>query len=108
MAKVNAELYEFLREQAMETGMYYDEKRKELIAYVHVYFFNLEDLVNALGGSYYFDEGGREVTMFKDTICIELQDIFESQGNCILDYKKCFSEDNLKNYEEYLKAEADK
>lgn len=104
MAKVDAKLYEFLREDAMETGMYYDQKRKQLIAYVHVYFFNLDELVEALG-SYYFDEGGREAQIFKDTICIELQDIFEGQGNCILDYKSCFSDHDLECYKEYLEAE---
>lgn len=36
MAKVNADLYDFL--QNNETGMFYDNTRKEMVAYVHVSF----------------------------------------------------------------------
>lgn len=102
MAKVNADLYDFL--QNNETGMFYDNTRKEMVAYVHVSFSDLEDFTSVIG-YYWFDEGGREVKLFKDTVCVDIQDIFESDGNCILDYKNCFSEDDLENYKEYLEAE---
>lgn len=104
MAKVDADLYDFL--QNNETGMFYDAERKQMVAYVHVYFFNLEELVEILG-EYYFDEGGRDAQIFRNTVCIDLQEIFKSEGNCILDYKNCFSEDDIENYRQYLEEEAE-
>lgn len=97
--EVNAKLYDFLKEN--ETGLYL--KDKEVIAFVHVYFFNLEDFTEIIG-SYWFDEGGMEVHLFNDTVCIELNDIIESGGHSLLSYKSCFSEYDIKCYEKELLA----
>ena len=105
MAKVDAELYEFLKETACECSMYYDHDQKRMVAYTHIYFWDLEGFVKAVG-SYWFDEGGMKATIFENTICVELQDIFESDGNSILDYKKCFSEDDIDRYRKELEEEA--
>jgi len=89
MVKVNADLYEFLKETACETGLFYDYKYKEVKSYVHIYFRNLKEFVEIVG-IYHFDEGGLDVKMFEDSIVVELDDIFEDEDNCILDYKnKC-------------------
>ena len=104
MAKVNPNLYDFLINKTMETGMFYDRDRKIMVAYAHIYFFYLEDFVKLLGSSY-FDEAGMNCILFNNTICMELQDIFESEDNTILDYKNCFKEDDIENFKEYLLME---
>lgn len=96
---VNPELYEFLKEN--ETGLY--AKDKIVFAYVHVYFFNLDDFVKIVG-EYWFDEGGIEVQMFNNTICIEINDIIESLGHTLSSYRKCFDESTWKDYEQKIRA----
>lgn len=96
--KVDADLYEFL--QNHETGLCLDEY-KNIVAYVHIRFDDLKDFVEIVG-IYPFDEGGADAKMFETTICIDLNLIFEGDGNCILDYKNCFGEDDLENYKEAL------
>jgi len=98
--KVDPDLYEFL--QNHETGMCLE--RHGIVAYVHIEFYDLKDFVDIVE-SYPFDEGGLDVKMFEDTICIELNDIFEMEGNCILDYKNCFSKDDIEYYKEALLKE---
>ncbi|MGN7183658.1 hypothetical protein [Cytobacillus kochii] len=93
--EVNAELYEFLRER--ETGLF--RRENEVIAYVHVYFFDLDELVKIIG-EYHFDEGGMEVQLFNNTIAIDLNNIIEGQGHYLSSYKKCF--DDWKDYEKEI------
>ena len=102
--KVNVDLYEFLKETAYETGIYYNYEQKEVIAYVHIFFHDLKEFVNIIG-IYLFDEGGLETKMFEDTIVIELNEIFENDDNCILDYKNCFTENDLNRYKEELEKQ---
>ena len=45
-----------------------------------------------------FDEYGLETTMFENTICIELNDIFEGFGQSLDDYKDCFDKCLWKEY----------
>lgn len=104
MAKVNVDLYEFLKETSMENGLYYDHQTKEMIAYTHIYFWNLEDFVKIIG-DYWFEEGGLDVKMFDDTICVDLNGIFESDDNCILDYKNCFNESDIEQWREELEKQ---
>ncbi|WP_263708035.1 hypothetical protein [Shouchella tritolerans] len=94
--QVNAELYEFLAEN--ETGLY--QKGDKVIAYVHVYFFDLDDFVKIVG-PHPFDEGGMEVHLFENTAAIELNDIIENEGHYLSSYKKCF--DEYGDYEKDIK-----
>jgi hypothetical protein len=96
---INLELYEFLKEN--ETGMYL--QGKEVVAYVHVYFFDLDDFVKAIG-SHWFDEGGLNVQLFENTVAIDLNDIIEGYGHTLLTYKNCFEESDLRHYKRELEA----
>jgi hypothetical protein len=98
---VDADLYEFLRNN--ETGLYTKnyEKDKTVYTYVHVWHFDLSDFVKIVGSSP-FDEGGLEVRMFENTIAIELNDIIENDGHELLAYRNCFDEDDWKRYEEQI------
>lgn len=93
--EVNAELYDFLNEN--ETGLYC--KGKEVVAFVHIHFSDLDDFVKVIGEGH-FDEGGMEVNLFSHTIAVELNDIIEGQGHYISSYKKCFHE--WKDYEKVI------
>lgn len=92
--EVDANLYEFLREN--ETGLMRNEHG--LVFYVHVYFHDL-DTFREIVGPYPFDEGGINVLMFDETICIDLNDIIEGQGHKITSYKNCIDEFELKRFE---------
>src|SRR5690625_3379404 len=95
--EVDANLYEFLR--ANETGITKDDYG--LVFYVHVPFYQLDEFVEVIG-EHHFEEGGMNVLMFDDTLCIDLNDIIEGAGHKITSYKKCF-EDVLRPYEEEYK-----
>lgn len=97
--EVDADLYEFLKEN--ETGMF--RKGDTVIAYVHVYFFRLDDFVKIVG-DHWFDEGGYDAQLFRDTICIDLNDIIEGQGHNLISYKNCFEESDIECYEKELLA----
>lgn len=97
--EVNAELYEFLKEN--ETGMF--KKNGDIVTYVHIDFSDINDFITIVG-SYYFDEGGAHTRLFESSLCIELDDIFEGAGHSPLNYKNCFDEDDLKLYEKELQA----
>lgn len=101
MGKVNPDLYEFLKEN--ETGLYTQEfhKDKTVYAYVHIDFCDLSSFVEIIG-EYHF-EGGIKVHMLKETIAVELNDIIESEGDYLSDYKNCFDEDDWKHYEDQIK-----
>lgn len=99
MSEVDANLYEFLREN--ETGLMRGEHG--LVFYVHVYFHDLDDF-REIVGPYPFEEGGLEVLMFDETMCIDLNDIIEDQGHKITSYKKCIDEYELKRYAEEIEA----
>lgn len=95
MKNVIPELYDFLKDN--ETGLYNDIRCGEVIGYVHVNFYDLNDFVKIVGeGS--FDEGGLEVQMFDNTICIEVNDIIERYGQELEDYKNCFNKDDWEEY----------
>jgi len=96
--EVDANLYEFLR--ANETGITKDNYG--LVFYVYVTFYQLDEFVEVIG-EHHFEEGGMNVLMFDDTLCIDLKDIIEGAGHKITSYKKCF-EDVLRPYEEEFKA----
>lgn len=97
--EVDANLYEFLREN--ETGITKDEHG--IVFYVHVPFYELADFVEAIG-EHHFEEGGMDVLMFDDTLCVELNDIIKGAGHEITSYKKCFDEFDLKRFAEDLKV----
>lgn len=99
--EVNAELYEFLKDN--ETGMFL--KDGEVVAYVHVIFHYLDEFVEIVGEGW-FDEGGMEVQLFANTVCVELNDIIEGEGHDIISYKKCFEESDIIRYRKELEAMA--
>jgi len=96
MKNVNPELYDFLKEN--ETGLYSDIRFGEVIAFVHIHFSDLDSFVRIVGDGH-FDEGGSEVIMFTNTICIEVNDIIESLGHSLYDYKFCFDVDSWNEHE---------
>ncbi|MBP2638875.1 MAG: hypothetical protein H6Q72_4782 [Firmicutes bacterium] len=91
--KVDADLYEFLRNHECQL---YRNKHEEIIAWVVVPFSDLDNLAKILGYGA-FDDGGIEVHMMSGYIALELNEIFESYGNSISDYKNCFGE-----YDDYF------
>jgi hypothetical protein len=91
--EVNAELYDFLKEH--ETGMLQNEQG--VIGFVHVPFYKLDDFVKVVGASW-FDEGGIEVHLFNDTVCIEINDIVEGEGHSLLNYLRCFDDYEIRRY----------
>jgi hypothetical protein len=104
---VNPELYDFLKDH--ETGLYTREfhKNKTVFAYVHIPFYALSDFAEIIGG-YYFDEGGMEARMFRDTICVEINDIIDGKGHRLSAYKNCFDEYDWDRYkDEIAEMEAD-
>src|SRR5699024_8556505 len=97
--EVDPNLYEFLR--GNETGLM--KGKYGLVFYVHVYFHDLADF-REIVGPHPFDEGGIEVLMFDETVCIDLNDIIEDQGHKITSYKNCIDEYELKRFVEEIKA----
>ncbi|WP_425203773.1 hypothetical protein [Priestia megaterium] len=97
---VNADLYDFLKEN--ETGIFM--QNGQLTAYVHVYFSDLDDFIKIIG-DHWFDESPLEVNLCKNTVAIDLNDIFESYGHYILSYKNCFEESDINHYKEKLEKE---
>jgi hypothetical protein len=84
---VTANLYEFLKEN--ETGIYREKER--LVAYVHIDFYDLKEFVGIIGDAH-FDEGGIDAKMFNNTICIDINDIIEGEGQYLSAYAKCFDD----------------
>jgi hypothetical protein len=99
---VNSELYEFLKK--CETGLY--KGKNEIIAYIHIDFDRLKEFTEIIG-SYWFDEGGMKVTMFTDSICVEINDIIEGHGQYLSAYKNCFNTYDWEEYKEKIESEVD-
>lgn len=95
MKEVNVDLYEFLQDR--ETGLYKDSKTNEVITYVHIPFYDLPEFVEIVG-SEYFSEGGIDVVMLYDTICIDLNIIIENEGHELESYKGCFNKNDWEDY----------
>ncbi|WP_342423160.1 hypothetical protein [Paenibacillus sp. FSL E2-0178] len=91
MAEVDADLYEFLKEN--ETGLY--RKNGEVLSYVLVDFDRLSQFVEVVGEGY-FDESGVGVVMRNRYLAIELDSFIEGYSHYLSSYKKCFDE-----WEEY-------
>ena len=87
--EVDARLYEIMKEN--ETGLHMDRNRN-VVAYIHLSFYDIKEFVDCVGSGH-FDEGGLEVRLFKDSLCVEINDIIESNGHNLSSYKKCFDED---------------
>ena len=104
MAMVNSEIYDFLRDVAAENHL--SIKKGEVIAVTLVNFRDMYELVDAFGEDT-FDEGGLEITMLNGYIGLELNEIFEGYGNSILDYKGCFPKQEVQEYMEELKRQAE-
>lgn len=91
MGEVNANLYDFLKEN--ETGLY---REKGIVkSYVLVDFDDLSKFVEVVGYGW-FDENGMDVVMRRNYIAIELDDFIEGDGHYLSSYKNCFGE-----WEEY-------
>lgn len=99
MKNVNPELYDFLKEN--ETGLCIDWRLQEVIAYVHVYFSDLSDFIRIVGNEC-FDDGGEEVLMFGNTICIEINNIISDLNHSLCDYEGCFEKDVWKEHKDLI------
>jgi len=93
--EVDPDLYQFLKDN--ETGLY-TNKHDNVIAFVHVQFSDLADFAKIVGDSC-FEDGGMGVHMFKETVAIELNDIFEGLGHYMSSYANCFGD-----WDEYMDA----
>lgn len=102
MAVNNIELYEFLRET--ENHMYFSQEEQVVRAWAWIPFYKLEDFTKAIGNSH-FEDGGMEVKMFKDGVSIELNEIFESEDEFLLEYRACFEENEFYKYKDELLKE---
>lgn len=105
MVNINLELYDFLKE--VETSLFVNppnfiNQRNEVIAIAFIDFDDLSKFTEIVGHDYFVDDGGMDVTLQGDCICIELNDIFAYEGNTIADYKRCFDEDDFNEYERYM------
>lgn len=97
MDKQALKLYAFLSKGWIDTGLY-ENKNGELIGFAHIPFDELGRFVQIVG-SYPFEEGGLEVRMFDNTICIELNEIIESFCAELADFSELFD-----CWDEYEKA----
>lgn len=95
---VDVTLYEFLKNH--ETGLY--AEKSNVVAYVHIPFTDIEEFVETVG-SYHFDEGGVETRLFENTLCVELNDVFDGLAQPILNYASCFESSDVKHYDKELK-----
>jgi hypothetical protein len=92
--KVDVALYNFLKEN--ECHLY--RERGTVNAFVVVNFKRMSEFVETVG-EYHFEEHGIRVTMKKDYICIELNDIIDSLDDDLESYKDCFDEDEWEDME---------
>ncbi len=93
--KVNPELYEFMMNN--ECGMYRD-KHRNVIAYIHINYLELDEFRKIIP-KYCFEEGGMtNVTMFEDTICLDLNEIISVLGADLQDYWRCFDRNTWKEF----------
>lgn len=97
---VNPELYSFLMDR--ETGLYKDYRHgNELIGYVHINFDDLSEFVKIVG-YHHFDEGGIEVQIFNNTVCVEINNIIESEGQALIDYIGVFPKSDYETYKDAI------
>lgn len=80
------ELYKFLRSSNVSCFRIDERETKPDMYLVWIYFWGIEDFIKLMG-DYYFDEGGLEVNLQKDCICVDLNEF------CIDD----IDEEELKN-----------
>lgn len=102
MSEVNAELYDLLKKN--ETGLYTQDfhKNKTVFAYVHIDFRDVDELVEVMGSDYW-SEGGVEARIMPMSVCVEVNDMIEHFGHSLSDYKRCFCEDDWKQFEDFIK-----
>ncbi len=96
---VNARLYGFLKDN--ETGLY--KHKKQIIAFVHIYFCDLSKFADIVGQSH-FEDGGIDVQMFSNSICVEISDLIQDGfGHNLSDYKDCFNDYDWDRYKDLIK-----
>ena len=88
---VNANLYEFMKNN--ELSIYQSYKDSEIISFIRVNFFDLEEFINIFPENS-FDENMLHAQIGKYDICFDLIEVMEYFGHEIKDYYKCF--DNYK------------
>lgn len=101
MKEVDADLYEFLREN--DTGIYQDSRTGQIVVYVHVYFCDLKDFIRIIGNEW-FQESGIDVSLYESTIAIELNSIIESFEHDLSSYENCFCKIDWAKYKEKIMA----
>lgn len=99
MGLVDAELYEFLREN--ENHLYLNENF-EVYAFAVINFYKLTNFVEAVGKDFFAEER-RECLIHDGYITIDLKELIEEHyEQKISDYKKCFDEQEWKRYKDEL------
>ena len=102
MVTINLELYDFLK----DTEIHLEKINDELKA---IAFIDLDDISYfqyCIGSVDIFaDDGGIDCKLQDGNICIELNEIFEYQGNCLNDYYNCYSSDDIEMYSFELSEE---
>lgn len=101
LVRINLELYEMLKKVETKLFLYKDEIKA--IAFIN--FVDLDKFVEIVGRAFFCDDGGIDVKLQDYNICVELNYIFEYEGNTILDYKKCFNSEDIKRYKSYLEKQ---
>ena len=89
MAKVNIELYEFLR--ARECHIEFRNEMTEVEAYVIMYTWDVDDLESIVEG--FFNEVNEDFSYGCGNLCFSgIMDLMDWFGHDIRDYRHCFCE----------------
>jgi len=103
MKDVDPELYGFLKDN--ETGLYKSSERystkDKIRAFLHINFGDLSEFIKIVGEGH-FEDGGVEVLLFGNSVCVELNEIIEGFDHSLLAYKRCFDVDSWNDYEELI------
>ena len=102
MAIVNADLYDFLKENEMHLYTENFDRNKTVYGMVIVHFYDMKRFAEIVG-EFPFEEEGLNIVMKKDYVCITINDIIEGHDQYLSSYKNCFEEDEWKHYEDRIK-----
>ena len=97
MVEINLKLYEFLKDK--ETHIYCDGNTG-IKTWAVIYFYDLEEFTNIIRHHLY--DGGIDVNLNDGYVAVELNQIIESEGNNISDYKNIFDESEYKKVYKFI------
>ena len=89
-----------------DTEIHLTKINDELKTITFIDLYDLEEFQDCIGSVDIFaDDGGIDCKLQNGNICIELNEIFEYQGNCLNDYYNCYSSDDIERYISELNEE---